>query len=58
MLPRRSVIFVLPITDGWACAHGARLKNNVVFAARVCQRGDTGADVPTILDRMASWFPA
>jgi hypothetical protein len=44
--------------DGWACAHGARVKNNVIFAARVCQRGDTGADVPTILDRMASWFPA
>jgi hypothetical protein len=34
------------------------VKNNVVFAARVCQRGDTGADVPTILDRMAGWFPA
>jgi len=31
---------------------------SVVFAARVCQRGDTGAEVPTILDGMASWFPA
>ncbi len=44
--------------DGWACAHGVRVKNNVVFAARVCRGGDTGADVPTILDRMASWFSA
>jgi hypothetical protein len=44
--------------DGWACSHGARVKNNVIFAARVCQRGDTGADVSTILDRIASSFPA
>jgi hypothetical protein len=43
--------------DGWGCSHGARVKENVILAARVCQRGDTGTDVPTILDRMSS-FPA
>jgi glucose dehydrogenase len=44
--------------DGWGCSHGARVKNNVIFAARVCQRGDTGAGVPTILDRIGNSFPA
>ncbi len=44
--------------DGWGCSHGARVKNNVIFAARVCQRGDTGADVPTILDRIGNAVPA
>jgi hypothetical protein len=44
--------------DGWGCSHGARVKNNVIFAARVCQRGDTGADVPTILDRIGNAIPA
>jgi hypothetical protein len=44
--------------DGWGCSHGARVKNNVIFAVRVCQRGDTGADVPTILDRLGNSIPA
>lgn len=44
--------------DGWGCSHGARVKNNVIYAARVCQRGDTGADVPTILDRIGTSIPA
>jgi hypothetical protein len=44
--------------DGWGCSHGARVKNNAIFAARVCQRGDTGADVPTILDRIGNSVPA
>jgi hypothetical protein len=43
--------------DGWGCSHGARVKNNVIFAVRVCQRGDTAADVPTLLDKMGS-FPS
>jgi hypothetical protein len=34
------------------------VKNNVIFAVRVCQRGDTGADVPTILDRLGNSIPA
>ncbi|WIM89102.1 sensor domain-containing protein [Candidatus Mycobacterium wuenschmannii] len=44
--------------DGWGCAHGARVKNNVIFAVRVCQRGDSGAAVPTILDRLGNSIPA
>jgi hypothetical protein len=44
--------------DGWGCSHGARVKNNVIYAARVCQRGDTGAAVPTILDRIGNSIPA
>lgn len=43
--------------DGWGCSHGARVKNNVIYAARVCQRGDTGAGVPTILDRIGTLIP-
>jgi hypothetical protein len=34
------------------------VKNNAIFAARVCQRGDTAADVPTILDRIGNAIPA
>jgi hypothetical protein len=34
------------------------VKNNVIFAARVCQRGDTGPDVGIILDRIGSEIPA
>jgi hypothetical protein len=44
--------------DGWGCSHGARVKNNVIFAVRVCQRGDAGADVPTMLDRIGNSVPA
>jgi hypothetical protein len=44
--------------DAWGCSHGARVKNNVIFAARVCQRGDTGADVTTILNRIGNEIPA
>jgi hypothetical protein len=44
--------------DGWGCSHGARVKNNVLFAVRVCQRGDTGADISTILDRIGAEVPA
>ena len=44
--------------DGWGCSHGARVKNNAIFAVRVCQRGDTGPDVPTILDRIGNAIPA
>jgi hypothetical protein len=29
-----------------------------IFAARVCQPGDAGADVPTILDRIGNSIPA
>jgi hypothetical protein len=44
--------------DGWGCAHGARVKNNVKFAARECQLGDTGDDIPTLLDRIGNSVPA
>ncbi len=44
--------------DGWGCAHGARVKNNVIYAARVCQRGDAAAAVPTILERLGNAIPA
>ena len=44
--------------NGWSCSHGARVKNNVIFSTRVCERSDSGPAVPTILDRMAKWIPA